>query len=106
MQHRSPGEAVGGELRPLLVVEVEGVESLDDGAAIRHARGAARPLVRHPARQHPTRQPRVVHARHVAESAELPPRHVEVGRVSSPSLRVRSSSVEMWCSVFDVVEAL
>ena len=45
MQHRPPGEAVGGELGPLLVVEVEGVESLDDGATIRHARGAARPLV-------------------------------------------------------------
>ena len=35
VQHRSPSEAVGGELGPLLVVEVEGVESLDDGAAIR-----------------------------------------------------------------------
>ena len=43
--------------------------------------------------------PRVVHARHVAEPAELPPRHVEVGRVEpEPArlLRVRSS-VEMWC---------
>ena len=87
MQHRPPGEAVGGELGPLLVVEVEGVESLDDGATIRHARGAARPLVRHPARQHPTRQPRVVHAGHVAEPAELPPRHVEVGRVKPEPAR-------------------
>jgi hypothetical protein len=51
-QHRPPSEAVGGELGPLvvLVVEAEGVESLADGAAIRHARGAARPRVRNPAR--------------------------------------------------------
>ena len=33
-QHLPPSEAVGGELGPLVVVEVEGVESLADGAAI------------------------------------------------------------------------
>ena len=33
MQHRPPGKAVGGELGALVVVEVEGVESLADGAA-------------------------------------------------------------------------
>ena len=41
-EHRPPGEAVGGELGPLVVVEVEGVESLADGAVVRQARGAAR----------------------------------------------------------------
>ena len=50
LKHRPPSEAVGGELGPLVVVEVEGVESLADGAAMRHARGAARPRVRRPAR--------------------------------------------------------
>ena len=35
MQHRPPSEAVGGELGPLLVVEVEGVESLAVGGASR-----------------------------------------------------------------------
>ena len=49
-QHRPPSEAVGGELGPLVVVEAEGVESLADGAAIPHARGAARARARHPAR--------------------------------------------------------
>ena len=42
MQHRPPGEAVGGELGALVVVEVEGVESLADGAAIPLMRGAPR----------------------------------------------------------------
>ena len=37
MQHHPPGEAVGGELGAVFVVEVEGVESLADGAAIPHA---------------------------------------------------------------------
>ena len=32
-------------------------------------------------------QPRVVHAGHVAEPAELPPRHVEVGRVEPEPAR-------------------
>ena len=51
-QHRPPSAAVGGELGPLVVVELEaeGVESLADGAAIPHARGAARARARHPAR--------------------------------------------------------
>ena len=42
MQHRPPGKAVGGELGALVVVEVEGVESLADGAAIPLMRGAPR----------------------------------------------------------------
>ena len=42
MQHRPPGEAVGGELGALVGVEVEGVESLADGAAIPLMRGAPR----------------------------------------------------------------
>jgi len=38
--------------------------------------------------------PRVVHARHVAEPAELPPRHVEVGRVEpEPARQVLSRDV-------------
>ena len=42
MQHRPPGKAVGGELGALVVVEVEGVERLADGAAIPLMRGAPR----------------------------------------------------------------
>ena len=41
-EHRPPGEAVGGELGPLVVVEVEGVESLADGAVVYVRRGAPR----------------------------------------------------------------
>ena len=61
----APGNAVGGKRRPLSRADVEHGERLGHRAAVRHARCAARPRVRHPAGEHASRQPREVHARHV-----------------------------------------
>ena len=93
-EHAAPGGAVGSELRPLQVVEVEHVERLAERARVRHARRARRPLVRHPRREHAARQPVKVHAAHVPRPAQLAPRHVEVDRVDTPSCFI-SDSVEM-----------
>ena len=77
LERGAPGDAVGGERRPFSRADVEHGERLGHRAAVRHARRAARPRVRHPAGEHASRQPREGHARHVAEPAQLPARHVE-----------------------------
>ena len=74
-----------GELGPLVVVEVEHFESLVDGAVICHARSAVRPRVRHPTSKVVSAAAAAwqssIRTGHVAELAELPLRHAEVGRV-------------------------
>mmetsp|Transcript_20662 Transcript_20662/g.52465 ORF Transcript_20662/g.52465 Transcript_20662/m.52465 type:complete len:470 (+) Transcript_20662:298-1707(+) len=81
LQHRPPAHAVGSELRPPRVVEVEDVHRLSHAAAVGQPRRAPRPRVRHPRGQHAPRQALPAHAAHVSQPAQLPARDVEVDRV-------------------------
>ena len=72
LQHRPPARAVGSELRPPRVVEVEDVHRLSHAAAVGQPRRAPRPRVRHPRGQHAPRQAFPTHAAHVSQPAQLP----------------------------------
>ena len=78
-RHATRSAASAGHLAAR--TDVEHGERLGHRAAVRHARRAAWPRMRHRAGEHASRQPREVHARHMAEPAQLPARHVEVSRV-------------------------
>ena len=85
-QRLAPDAAVVSELMPCLTVNVELVECLAECAPVRHRRGAARPPVRHPRREHATRQALKAHAAHVARPAELTASDVGVDGVDGQPL--------------------
>ena len=76
LQHRPPARAIGGELRPPRVVEVEDVHRLSHAAAVGQPRRAPRPRARHPRGQHAPRQALPAHAAHVSQPAQLPARDI------------------------------